>query len=485
MLRVGEFSQLAHVTVKTLRHYDRLGLLKPVWTDRYTGYRYYNLDQLPRLHRILALKDLGFSLAQVGKMINEDLPVGDLRRMFDQKQAELQQHLVTEQERLRRVAQRLEQIEQHGGLPSHEITLKAVPELSVTSLRAVIPETSTLEAELNRMRTALQSWTITAGLRSRGQWLLIYHHPEYRERQLDLEVALLVDDPDLAEARSQVRTKTRPPGDGSNREMVNEKLVQARSSIQLRRLPAVDEMACLLSQVDASQDKPISATQNLAMLYAWVEASQYTVVGSLRELQLSDPVMVTGQRGIILPTQYIETQLPVESLFARKTRILNRLNRKEEEMQPEIVELPEFIVVGMRYYGKNENQEISELWGEFNARANEIKHVAPDSPAYGVCITVPDAPSGEFEYVASFRVENDRQADMPEGMVSRKIPAHKYAVFTHVGSLEKLSQTYHYIYQVWIPQSGYHPAGIDFELYDQDFKDFTPDSKFYIYVPID
>jgi DNA-binding transcriptional MerR regulator len=59
MLKIGDFSRLGQVTVKTLRHYGQLGLLKPAWIDRYTGYRYYSLEQLPRLNRILALKELG------------------------------------------------------------------------------------------------------------------------------------------------------------------------------------------------------------------------------------------------------------------------------------------------------------------------------------------------------------------------------------------------------------------------------------------
>ena len=58
MIKIGDFSKLSLVSVKTLRYYDEVGLLAPVETDRSSGYRYYSLDQLPRLHRILALKDL-------------------------------------------------------------------------------------------------------------------------------------------------------------------------------------------------------------------------------------------------------------------------------------------------------------------------------------------------------------------------------------------------------------------------------------------
>ena len=57
MLTIGEFAYLCQVTVETLRHYDRVRLLKPAHLDKFTGYRYYSLDQLPRLNRILALKN--------------------------------------------------------------------------------------------------------------------------------------------------------------------------------------------------------------------------------------------------------------------------------------------------------------------------------------------------------------------------------------------------------------------------------------------
>ena len=73
MFKIGDFSRLAQVSVRMLRHYDKLGLLTPSHIDRFTGYRYYTIDQLPRLHRIIALKDLGLSLEQIGQ-----LPTGEV-----------------------------------------------------------------------------------------------------------------------------------------------------------------------------------------------------------------------------------------------------------------------------------------------------------------------------------------------------------------------------------------------------------------------
>ena len=103
MLKIGDFSKLAKVTVKTLRLYAEMGLLMPTWTDRFTGYRYYTLDQLPRLNRILALKELGLTLEQIRQVLESNLSTDELRGMFYLKQVEIQQRLVEEQLRLARI----------------------------------------------------------------------------------------------------------------------------------------------------------------------------------------------------------------------------------------------------------------------------------------------------------------------------------------------------------------------------------------------
>ncbi len=88
MLKIGDFSKLSQVSIQTLRHYDDLGLLKPAEVDRFTGYRYYSASQLPRLNRVLALKDLGFSLDQVARLVEEGVSPEQLRGMLRLRQAE-------------------------------------------------------------------------------------------------------------------------------------------------------------------------------------------------------------------------------------------------------------------------------------------------------------------------------------------------------------------------------------------------------------
>src|SRR5260221_4653105 len=98
MMRIGDFSKLSRVSIKPLRYYDEMGLLKPISIDGSTGYRSYAASQLPRLNRILALKDLGFSLQQIGQVLNEGVSSEQLHGMLRLKRAELQQQIAEEQE---------------------------------------------------------------------------------------------------------------------------------------------------------------------------------------------------------------------------------------------------------------------------------------------------------------------------------------------------------------------------------------------------
>jgi DNA-binding transcriptional MerR regulator len=102
MLKIGDFSRLSQVSVKTLRYYDEVALLKPTQVDEVSGYRYYSVAQLRQLHRILALRDLGFSLDQIGHVLKAELSIEELRGMLRLRRAEQQQRLLKEQERLDR-----------------------------------------------------------------------------------------------------------------------------------------------------------------------------------------------------------------------------------------------------------------------------------------------------------------------------------------------------------------------------------------------
>jgi len=111
MFKIGLFAQLCQVSVSALRYYDEIGLLKPGHVDRFTGYRYYTADQVPRLNRITGLKELGLSLETIDALLREDVPTARLYEMLREKEQGLEQHIAESQEQLQRVRARLKQLE--------------------------------------------------------------------------------------------------------------------------------------------------------------------------------------------------------------------------------------------------------------------------------------------------------------------------------------------------------------------------------------
>lgn len=119
MYKISGFARISCVSVKTLRYYDSMDLLKPAHVDDRTGYRYYVREQLSRLHRILAFKELGFSLDQIASALKEEISSERLQELLNLKQKELEQRVSEEQARLERVQALLQQIEAEGTLPEN------------------------------------------------------------------------------------------------------------------------------------------------------------------------------------------------------------------------------------------------------------------------------------------------------------------------------------------------------------------------------
>lgn len=273
MFKIGTFSQLTGVTVKTLRYYDREGLLKPAEVDRLTGYRYYTVAQIDRLNRILALKDLGLSLDEIRKLLCENPSVNTLRGMLRLKQAQLRQCIAEEQARLARVEARLQQIEREGGLPTHEVVVRHIPAQRVLSYRQTLPGPWEIKPFFEEVNRALQADDIQAN----GPWLALYWHGEYREYDLDVEAAIPIAD----DAPDEVPLDNR-------RHMVS------------RQLPAA-QVATTICRLNSQADV-YAANRDLC---AWIVANGYTLLDApCREVyaaapQPGDPII-------------FEVQLPVE-----------------------------------------------------------------------------------------------------------------------------------------------------------------------------
>ena len=268
MFKIGEFSKLSQVPVKTLRYYDEIGLLRPAQVDDFTGYRYYSADQLPRLNRILALKDLDLSLAQIGELLDGDLPAEQMRGMLRLKQAEVRGRVKEEQARLARVEWRLRQIEQEGKMSDQEVVVKKVAAMKVASVREVIPS----YGEVGRLYGEVFKYVGRHRARPGGPAFSIYYDEGYRESDVDVEAAvpLSKDLPD-------------------------------RDRVKVRELPAVEEMACTVHK--GSYDTFAEAYNRLL---TWIEANGYRICGPNREVYIKGPGLLTK------PSNYVtELQVPV------------------------------------------------------------------------------------------------------------------------------------------------------------------------------
>ena len=143
MITIGDFAKLGRVSVRMLRHYDSIGLLTPSRTDPHSGYRFYEVDQLERLNRVVALKDLGLRLDEVRRIVDDDLTGSDLRAMLRLRQVELESQIRHDQHRLARVEARLRLIEGEEGVSESIITTKTVAPTKNVGLRAVAASTTT------------------------------------------------------------------------------------------------------------------------------------------------------------------------------------------------------------------------------------------------------------------------------------------------------------------------------------------------------
>ena len=270
MFKIGDFSKLSQVSVRTLRYYEEMGLLKPVEVDRFTSYRYYSVDQLPRLNRILALKDLGFSLEQITQLLDEGLPPAQIRGMLRMRQAEIREQVEEEQARLARVEARLRQIEQENTMSTYDVIIKKIEPQTVASLREVIP----VPQDVGKMFDKMFAYLGQRGVRPAGPPSAIWHDPDYHEGDIDTEVAVPI-------------TEALPDSGG----------------VKTVQLPGVANMACAIHQGSYE-----GFSQAYAAIMGWIAANGYRVAGPIREIYLRGPGPTPTD-----PSTYItEIQVPVE-----------------------------------------------------------------------------------------------------------------------------------------------------------------------------
>jgi len=272
MIKIGDFARPSQVSVVTLRYYDEMDLLKPVRVDDFTGYRYYSAAQLPRLNRILALKDLGFSLEQIKLILADGLSLEQLRSMLTLQRTEVEKRLLEERERLIRIEARLRQIELEDQMPNYDVVLKIVPPMMVASCRVTIPTNDQVPAYLAPAYAKVYEYLRKENVKDNGLCLTVWHSPADVYENEDAEAIVAVD----------------------------------------RSLPGTDQVQ--IYELASTQVASVvhhgnfeDFTQGHAALLEWIDANGYKISGPYRE------IYIKHDKSDLADTT-TEIQVPVEKI---------------------------------------------------------------------------------------------------------------------------------------------------------------------------
>lgn len=278
MLKIGEFSQLSQVTVKTLRHYDELGLIHPVHVDPHTNYRYYTVEQLPRIHRIMALKEMGLSLEQIRLMLDGELPTDEIRGMLRLKQAEIEQQLQETRKQMAMVEFRLRMIEAEVNFPLLDVVIKKLEPLHVLSLK--VEKRHSMKSVAEAVRAAIQSGAI----RYTGVAIDMFHG----------DTIIPLESPELQEGQHEILLGVEPSQPSVAIPDVGE--------LTARLEPGIETAATLM----LTGENRIAKYEQVALLQRWAVAHGYQLHGRVRYWLHRGPLDTLNRDEFV-----IEAQLPV------------------------------------------------------------------------------------------------------------------------------------------------------------------------------
>jgi DNA-binding transcriptional MerR regulator len=258
MFRIGEFSQIAKVTIDTLRHYDELGLLKPAKVDPFTGYRYYSAKQLMSLNRILALKEVGFSLEEIARILQDQLTNDQLRGMLKAQFVRAEQDIQTAQLRQERIVARLNYLNLEDDMPAYEVILKPVEKLTIAAIRETVPTIEQMPQRCSAMFDTIARW-LRANNLPIGPSMTIYYNEGFTRENIDTECSFIIPNATAA--------KTAKPAE----------------PIEVRQMGSVPEVASTIV-TDGFYKKVDGLTPAYNAIARWIEENGYQITGNPREL---------------------------------------------------------------------------------------------------------------------------------------------------------------------------------------------------------
>lgn len=281
MFKIGDFSRLGQVSVRMLRHYDDLGLLKPAHIDPLTDYRYYTIEQLPRLNRILALKDLGLALEKIADLLQQDLPLTELQNLLRSRQITLQQQIQADQSRLNRLSARIRQLEQEGQASDYDVVVKSIPSYRIASARYIVPSIADMPQCRGLLINQLYGWLKQDHCVSTESEMVLYHVTEYIETDIEMEFAIVLPE------------RFMPLGE------------RPHPVIQIRQLPAIEQVASVFHH-----GMIYDITQAITALFTWIGANGYMSNGAIREIHLFGPETSRVKNQPVV----VELQIPIQPL---------------------------------------------------------------------------------------------------------------------------------------------------------------------------
>ena len=275
MFRIGEFSRIARVSARLLRFYDETGLFTPVHTEPQSGYRYYSVDQLGQLNRILVLKELGFDLTQVRTMIDAKLSVEELRHLLLKRREDAEKILTIESQRLRQIEARIFQLETEGNLSSEDVVLRSEPSQHFLSIRRNVASFDEARSLIPQLRL-LVAPILPIGLTRR--LVAIAHSSQFEQDEMDVEFGYAF--------HQQLQC-----------------VVPSDSPVQFRELEFVERMAVCVRVGLPEQSHLITAK-----IGRFLELQGDTLAGPSREVFLQPP---DPQR---MHESIVEMQFPIQRL---------------------------------------------------------------------------------------------------------------------------------------------------------------------------
>jgi DNA-binding transcriptional MerR regulator len=196
MFSIGEFARLGGVSVRTLRHYDEIGLLRPAKVDPLTGYRGYTAAQLGQLNRIMALKELGLSLVQARRLL-DGVTLEELRGMLILRRAQLEHELEQHTSQLLGIEARLRHIAKEEAMPADDIVAKKIPAMGVVVIAGHAPAigADNIVPVVNQLYEQFDQLRIRDSVQEAGPYLIFYDYGNDEGEDVAVHLALPVAGP--------------------------------------------------------------------------------------------------------------------------------------------------------------------------------------------------------------------------------------------------------------------------------------------------